>query len=151
LTPLWRLFRKAHGPGLEGAGGLQAAGRWHELGSPVVYFGASAAIVILEKLAHLDPAVLPRDLVLARFEGDIGVEVLGNFAGLHDLGKARARGEIFLKAGATCALRVPSVVVPEEDNIVVNPLHADAAKIQMVFSRPFAFDGRLLEPGRIVA
>ena len=68
---LWRLYRQAHGPGLDGAGGLHAAGRWHELGSPVVYFGASAAIVVLEKLAHINPDALPTDLILTRFEAEV--------------------------------------------------------------------------------
>ena len=43
-------------------------GRWHTLGERVVYFGGSAAIVVLERLAHTDPDLLPNDLQLARFE-----------------------------------------------------------------------------------
>ena len=141
---LWRLYREAHGPGLDGAGGLYAAGRWHELGSPVVYFGASPAIVILEKLAHVDPDVLPSDLILARFEGDISVEHLTDFDDLQDLEQTRARGEKFLKARRTCVLRVPSIVVSEEYNLVFNPLHPDASRLGLMSSRPFSFDGRLL-------
>jgi RES domain-containing protein len=142
---LWRLYRKAHGPGLDGAGGLHAAGRWHELGSRVVYFGASAGIVILEKLAHIDPAVLPNDLILARFEGEISVEELTNFNDLRNLMQTRARGEAFLKAKAACVFRVPSIVVPEESNLLLNPLHPDASKLQVMSSRHFSFDGRLLK------
>jgi RES domain-containing protein len=142
---LWRLYRELHGPGLDGGGGLHAAGRWHELGRPVVYFGASAATVVLEKLAHIDPAVLPNDLILARFAGEISVEELTNFDGLRDLAQSRSRGETFLKAKTACVLRVQSIVVPEEYNLVFNPLHPDASKIQMMSFRPFSFDGRLLE------
>ena len=111
---LWRLYRAAHGPGLDGAGGLHAAGRWHELGSLVVYFGASAAIVALERLAHVNPDALPTDLILTRFEGDISVEELMDFDGLHDLMQTRARGEQFLKAKDACVLRVPSFLLLEE-------------------------------------
>jgi len=68
MPPLWRLYRARHGPGLDGLGGLFADGRWHALGERVVYFGASAAIVVLERLAHADPDLLPADLRLARFE-----------------------------------------------------------------------------------
>jgi len=102
---LWRLYRQAHGPGLDGAGGLHAAGRWHELGSPVVYFGASAAIVVLEKLAHINPDALPTDLILTRFEADTSVEELTDFHGLDDLTQTRPRGEQFLKAKDACVLR----------------------------------------------
>ena len=143
---LWRLYRAAHGPGLDGTGGLYAAGRWHELGSRVVYFGASPSIVTLERLAHVDPALLPADLVLARYEGGLSMTevVTGEVADIHDLRQTRARGEAFLKAKATCVLRVPSVIVPEEQNLLLNPLHPEASKIQLVFSRDFTFDSRLL-------
>jgi RES domain-containing protein len=140
---LWRLYRRAHGPGLDGVGGLHTAGRWHELGTPVVYFGASPALVVLEKFAHIDPAMLPSDLVLARFEGDMSAETWIDFGNLSDLKLTRGRGDAFLKNKAACVLRVPSVVVPEEMNLVFNPLHPDAGKIRLVSDRPFTFDGRL--------
>lgn len=142
---LWRLYRRAHGPGVDGAGGLYAAGRWHELGSRVVYFGASPAIVVLEKLAHIDPAALPSDLILAHYAGDVGVEeVSAKDVNLQDATETRARGALFLQQGKVCVLRVPSIVVPEENNLVLNPLHPDAQKIVLVHARPFSFDGRLL-------
>ena len=141
---LWRLYREAHGPGLDGAGGLRAAGRWHELGTPVVYFGASAAIVVLERLAHLNPDALPTDLILARFEGDVGVEELTDFHALSDLTQTLARGEQFLTARRACVLRVPSIILPEEHNLLFNPLHPEASRIQAVAQRPFTFDVRLL-------
>lgn len=143
---LWRLYREAHGPGLDGIGGLHAAGRWHELGRRVVYFGATAAIVVLEKLAHIDPAVLPADLVLARFEGDVSVEdvLTGEADDINDITQTRARGERFFEEQKACVLRVRSVVVPEEYNYMLNPLHPEAADIQVVEFRHFTFDGRLL-------
>jgi RES domain-containing protein len=68
MPRLWRLYRAEYGPGLDGIGGTFADGRWHTRGARVVYFGASAAIVVLERLAHTDPDLLPLDLRLAYFE-----------------------------------------------------------------------------------
>lgn len=68
MPKLWRLSRAEYGPDLDGIGGTFADGRWHTRGARVVYFGASAAIVILERLAHTDPDLLPTDLRLAYFE-----------------------------------------------------------------------------------
>jgi RES domain-containing protein len=143
---LWRLYRQAHGPGLDGAGGLYTAGRWHALGTPVVYFGASAAIVVLEKLAHVNPDELPADLILTRFEGDLSKEEVRQHEldDLHDLAQTRARGERFLEARSACVLLVPSVLVPEEYNLVFNPLHPDASRLKAVEHRSFTFDARLL-------
>jgi len=95
-------------------------------------------------LARVNPDALPTDLILTRFEGDISVEELMDFDGLHDLTQTRARGERFLKAKDACVLRVPSIVLPEEYNLLFNPLHPDASKLQRVDHRSFTFDGRLL-------
>ncbi len=141
---LWRLYRAAHGPGLDGAGGLYAAGRWHRLGRRVVYFGASAAIVVLEKLAHVDPDALPGDLLLGRFAGDLSVESVTEPLLASDLDACRARGERFLEAGRACALGVASAVLPEESNYLINAVHPDAARIRLVFERSFLFDERLI-------
>jgi RES domain-containing protein len=141
---LWRLYRAAHGPGLDGSGGLYAPGRWHRRGRRVVYFGASAAIVVLEKLAHVDPNALPGDLLLGRFAGHPSVESVTEALDLRDVIACRARGERFLEAGRVCALQVSSVVLPEETNYLVNPTHPDAAKIRLVSERSFAFVERLV-------
>jgi RES domain-containing protein len=142
----WRLYRAAHGPGLDGTGGLHAAGRWHQQGSPVVYFGASPAIVVLEKLAHIDPKFLPDDLMLACYAAPVDVEESGftEDAPVPAIDISRERGMQFLRARRTCALRVPSIVVPEERNVLLNPLHADAVKLRLVSKRVFVFDQRLV-------
>ena len=41
-------------------------------------------------------------------------------------------------------LRVPSVLVPEESNVLVNPMHPDAVGVRVIGSRPFSYDVRLL-------
>lgn len=141
---LWRLYRAAHGPGLDGSGGLYAAGRWHRVGRRVVYFGASPAIVVLEKLAHVDPAALPGDLLLGHFAGEPSVESATEPLNIGDPVACRARGERFLDTAPACALRVPSVVLPEETNYLVNALHPEAVKIRLVSQRSFFFDERLV-------
>lgn len=140
----WRLYRAAHGPALDGIGGLYAAGRWHRLGRRVIYFGATPAIVVLEKLAHVDPAALPGDLLLGRFAGEPSVEALTEPLDITDINACRTQGERFLEGGRACALRVSSVVLPEEINYLVNAAHPDASKIRLVSQRSFHFDERLI-------
>jgi RES domain-containing protein len=146
---LWRLYRRAHGPGLDGSGGRHAAGRWHRQGTPVVYFGAGAAIVVLEKLAHLNPDTLPDDLVLGLFEANVSFEDGWPDTGkparkLQEIDATQAIGQQWLASSRSCVLRVPSIVVPEEHNLVFNPQHPQASRLQLVTERSFAFDGRLL-------
>lgn len=114
-----------------------------------MYFGAGAAIVVLEKLAHLNPDTLPSDLMLGLFEADVSVEDIWpdtskRVRELEDVDATRAVGQQWLAGGRSCVLRVPSVVVPEEHNLVLNPQHPQAGGLALATERPFAFDGRLL-------
>jgi RES domain-containing protein len=114
-----------------------------------VYFGAGAAIVVLEKLAHLNPDTLPADLMLGLFEADVSVadvwpEGHAPSRDLDDIDLTRAAGQEWLQSGRSCVLRVPSIVVPEEHNLVLNPLHPEAQRIALTTERTFTFDGRLL-------
>jgi RES domain-containing protein len=62
-----------------------------------------------------------------------------------DRGRAglRALGLRWLQEAASAVLVVPSVIVPEEDNLLVNPGHPDAARIRIAGQRPFHLDARL--------
>ena len=57
--------------------------------------------------------------------------------------ETRAVGDRWLDEGVTPILRVPSVVIPEEWNYVLNPLHLQFAEVQRETPEPFAFDPRL--------
>ena len=151
MPPLWRLYRDQYGPGLDGTGGLFADGRWHTRGEPVVYFGGSAAIVVLEHLAHIDPDLLPADLELAQFEfaapaAETRVEEFAAFPAnwIHDENATRDIGRRWRSEGGSCVLSVPSAILPEERNYVFNPRHPEASRLEMVRKRRFTFDPRLI-------
>jgi len=151
MPTLWRLYRTRHGPGLDGIGGLFADGRWHTRGERAVYFGASAAIVVLERLAHTDPDLLPDDLRLARFEfPEPALETeVAELAALpanwrHDENATRRIAARWRQQGSSCLLAVPSAILPEETNFVLNPEHPDAHRLRLVRERPFSFDPRLI-------
>lgn len=54
-------------------------------------------------------------------------------------------GDAWIKAGRSAVLRVPSAVVPAEHNFVLNPEHADFAKLSISKPVPFLLDARLLK------
>lgn len=151
MPRLWRLYRAEYGPGLDGIGGTFADGRWHTRGERVVYFGATAAIVVLERLAHTDPDLLPRDLRLAGFESSdtissIRVEDISPLPEnwVHDENTTRRIGGQWWRERSSPLLLVPSVVLPEESNYVLNAQHSDAKWLQLIRERPFTFDPRLI-------
>jgi RES domain-containing protein len=151
MPALWRLYRAQHGPGLDGAGGTFADGRWHTRGLRVVYFGASAAIVVLERLAHTDPDLLPQDLRLAHFDfpetiSGTKVEELAPLPNdwFQDEHATRRIGDRWLRERSSCLLMVPSAILPEESDFVLNVEHPDAQSLQLIRERPFSFDARLI-------
>lgn len=151
MPHLWRLYRAEYGPGLDGIGGTFADGRWHTRGERVVYFGASAAIVVLERLAHTDPDLLPADLRLACFEfpriaSNVDPQEISGLPGnwMQDENATRRIGGRWWRERSSPLLIVPSAILPEESNYVLNPQHPDAKSLRLIRERPFTFDSRLI-------
>ena len=151
MPRLWRLYRAEYGPGLDGIGGTFADGRWHTRGERVVYFGASATIVVLERLAHTDPDLLPTDLRLACFDfpevnNSIKPEDISPLAAnwIRDENATRRIGGHWWRERFSPLLLVPSALLPEESNYVLNAQHPEAKSLQLIRERPFTFDARLI-------
>ena len=150
----WRIARERYAD-LSGEGARLKGGRWNSPGRAVVYMAEGAALPLIEVLVHLDltPDLMPEDYVLMKID-------LGPFAGrpadewLEDgpaepLGEtdSAAFGDAWLEADRTPLLRVPSAIVPEAFNLVLNAGHPLAADLPPPESRPFAFDRRLFAAG----
>ena len=151
MPQLWRLYRAAYGPGLDGIGGTFADGRWHRRGARVVYFGATAAIVVLERLAHTDPDLLPSDLRLACFEFpepifSTNVEDISPLAEnwMRDENATRRIGGQWWRERSSPLLLVPSAILPEEANYLLNAQHPEAKSLQLIRERSLTFDPRLI-------
>jgi RES domain-containing protein len=149
-------FRITRAPNAElsGNGGLYASGRWHSRGRPIVYASLSRALSILEAIVHTDLEDVPANLVLLTLEIDKGAEMeildpallpADWIAPLHP--GCMAVGDAWLDSRRTPILRVPSVLVPEESNLLLNPRHPAAAAIRIRSKREFKFDERLLVRG----
>ena len=139
----WRLCREPYAD-LNGEGARLYGGRWNTPGRPLVYAASTAALAVLEVRVHLDlpPELLPDDYVLMTVDlGDLAVEDVSDI-----LANQRDYGDAWLREWRTPVLRVPSVIVPEDSNVLVNPGHPAAASARIVGRRPFAFDRRLWLP-----
>ena len=147
---VWRLARLAHVK-LDGEGARLAGGRWNSRGRAAVYASTRLSLAALELLVHTDVPLVPPDLIACEIEipDDVGMETVE----LGDLPKGwrapghpacRAIGDTWIAEEQTAVLRVPSAVVPEEWNVIINPRHRGAKGIEVVRRRPFTFDARLL-------
>lgn len=145
---LWRIsnFRS-----LSGEGGLRYSARWHTAGRPIVYLAASPAGAMIEVLVHLEleEDELPAAYTLLRIETPVSlaieelrVPVKGDWK--TDLGISRKLGDEWLRNAKTALARVPSAILPNTFNYLLNPLHPDAKKIRIAGTSKASFDPRLL-------
>ncbi len=149
---VWRICREPFGAdALEGRGGIVTSGRWHTRGRPVVYASQSLALAALEVLVHVDRAIAPADLVQLEIDVPDDLEIHQ----IHVRGlpkdwisypappRLQRMGDRWLSAGTTPVLQVPSSLIPEESNYLLNPQHVDARRFSVVAIRPFKYDPRL--------
>lgn len=136
-----RLAKAAH-TGLDGEGARLWGGRWNSPGRAMIYTAASPSLAVLEVLVHLDlpPELAPLDYMLLAIDipDDAPMEQLVD---LPD--QPQAAGDDFLTRGAALVLRVPSAVVPQETNALINPRHPQAERLRLAGQEPFRFDRRL--------
>lgn len=139
---------------LSGSGARLYGGRWNSKGFSVLYTASSRSLAALEALAHIPRKNLPTDFCIAAFHlpenistKTVAVKSLPpgwRSATIHP--SLQPIGNAWLKEGKYALLRVPSVIIPEEFNCLINPLHPDVRKIKVKNTLPFVFDERLEPP-----
>lgn len=122
---------------LDGLGGLRAGGRWHDKGVPIVYMADHPASAMLETLVHLEGGIdeLPNDFQLLEIVVPDSLPTPAVPQSIADnittprLGQmSKSFGMDWLSDKTTPILRVPSAIVPNAYNWLLNPLHPDAAQ-----------------------
>lgn len=140
---VWRICRRRFAD-LSGEGARLHGGRWNSPGRAVVYAAEDAALAALEIRVHLDLDwdLLPDDYVL------MAIELPARKAqeAVAPPGEARREGDAWLASGASALLKVPSAIIPESFNVLLNPAHRDFASAAIASLRDFAFDKRLWRP-----
>ncbi|AJY38061.1 MULTISPECIES: RES family NAD+ phosphorylase [Burkholderia] len=138
---------------LSGEGAKRTGGRWNRSGRAVLYTASNIALACLETVVHLSGGDLPLNRYLVRLEvpdevwakartldatsAPVGWDALPAGKVSLDLGDA------WLSEGATALYCVPSVVVPEEVNVLINPAHLDTRHITATKLRRWTYDARV--------
>jgi RES domain-containing protein len=138
---------------LTGIGASMTEGyRWNSLNTRIVYTADSRALATLEVSVHLD---LSEDLPVDRFyveieiPDDITIQEV-NLEDLPDVWNSKPPslitqtiGDDFVYYNDAAILKVPSSIVPQEFNYLINPNHEDASKIKILSTARMIFDSRL--------
>lgn len=152
-----RLYRLVHrkyaGAVFSGEGGLFHASRWASRGQLVSYASESLALAVLEKLTGIDRLSRLSEMVYAVGELDetlieaIEVRDLPSEWDRHPAGTAsRAFGDDWLRSETAPAIKVPSVVLPESWNFILNPSHPEFSR-RLTAGDPISltFDPRVID------
>jgi RES domain-containing protein len=117
----------------------------------MVYTSGTLSLAALEYLVHVDKEDAPEDL--CALSADIPDDVRLRIVGLSELPsdwraypapeKLADLGWDWLQSLETAVLVVPSAVIPEEKNYLINPMHREASRITTVQKAPFSFDPRV--------
>ncbi|NML62594.1 RES domain-containing protein [Massilia sp. RP-1-19] len=149
---LWRIEQRKYALDKRCIGTTQFGGRWNPVGSPALYSSTSISLCALEKFVHLGFAPLPPLVLIAVDIPDSASIYVPNRedlpAGWDTLPTSRsaqAFGGAWIAAVTELAMKVPSVVVPEENNVVLNARHATYNRVRLSVAREFSFDKRLFE------
>jgi RES domain-containing protein len=146
------LWRVSNYQTLDGVGGLYVSGRWHTRGHPILYCTLNPATALLETLVHIeiDSEDRPERFQVLRIEGPDSLSIDKVEAGslspnwAVDMSITQSIGDRWLGGGRSLLFQVPSVLVPETWNVLVNPQHAEANRLKVTATYEHAFDVRLL-------
>ena len=154
---LWRIAQETRdyrADDMSGAGAAKVGGRWNSPGKAMVYTASSAALAYLESLAHLGREA-PRNRFLIRVEvpkaiwkkaARVTEKELPKIWRADPVGMSSMQfGDKWLDAGQAALLCIPSVIVPEDINVLINPEHPDAEFAQAHIARQLLFDPRVLQ------
>jgi RES domain-containing protein len=151
---VYRIAKDNH-PEIDGFGGLLYPGRWHEKGNRVVYAAQTRSLAAFETLVHISKTkLLENNLILITINIPDDASILDvpasilckGWNGYAYVPSIQQYGTQFLREKKHLMLKVPSAIIRQEYNYVINPLHEQFISCKIMDISPFVFDGRLFEP-----
>lgn len=148
---LFRISKKTFTQ-LDGNGGLYYPGRWHNIGNRVVYAAQSRSLAALETLVHLSKTQYEKhELVISTIFVPDDVKCIyiekaqlpDNWATYQHLSFSRSLGDTFIQKQKHLICRVPSAIIDNEYNYLINPQHPEIKLCKIIKQQAFVFDNRL--------
>lgn len=149
---LYRISQEKYAGDLSGNGSRLFGGRWNSEGMFALYASSSRSLALLETLAHTPSKMLHSKVyfLISLFVPDKAdseqiklSNLLPEWQTKDTPFYTRGLGDAFLNSDRKLLLEVPSIIVPEEINYVLNPLHKEMSKVKVVHKRRIVFDSRI--------
>jgi RES domain-containing protein len=150
---VWRLTPPEFPTELDGEGARLFGGRWNSPGLRALYTSSHLSLSVLETYVNI-PLLLRNSLPMyqavkiaipdSASTTSVSPARLAELLTTSDpVAASRSIGDDWITRRDSLVLQVPSVLVPEEDNLIVNPEHPGAREVRIVGTRAFQFDPRL--------
>jgi RES domain-containing protein len=152
MPTAWRIVKQRHAEeAFDGEGAKMYGGRWNSPGVAVTYAPESRALATLEVLAGLQTnSPLPGYVLIpAEFDDSLVVaveveELPVNWRKNPPPPATRRIGDDWITGGESAVLRVPSALVPQESNYLLNPRHPAFSEVRIERPEGLAMDPRLI-------
>ncbi|MBZ4188212.1 RES family NAD+ phosphorylase [Niabella beijingensis] len=149
---VYRLVNAPYREDISGYGAFLFGGRWNSKGVYALYTSEHISLAALEIVVNFDRGLYKMLLNYYLLTLDVpespGVQIQLNVLKdkwAEDMEYTRFMGDQFLLHRSHLVLRMPSAVIPEECNLLLNPQHSDFKKVKIVESRPYGLDNRLFK------
>lgn len=148
---LYRISNCKHARDYSGTGAKLFGGRWNSVGSLLHYMASTRALAALEVLVNKNSMINSKNLCLTVFElPENSIQTLDKTS-LPENWKSNPApfalaklGDAFVKKNEFLLLKVPSSIIDDEFNFLMNVSHVLIDEIKIIEVKPFSFDNRLL-------
>lgn len=148
---VFRIAKTRHIRDLSGIGAMLHGGRWNHKNIPAIYSSENRSLAAVEFLVHVPLSIIPKNLSIACLEipDDIVPEQISMSRLPNNWRDYPAPPELadldseWALSTRSLLLRVPSVVVADEFNILINPKHSEISRVAISHVENFVFDRRL--------
>ncbi len=147
---IYRISNEQFRNDLSGNGAAINGSRWNSSGTRLLYTSQCVSLCILESLVHLRQNYIPDSQYLLEIEINAKhnaheiflKKIKHNWR--EEIQYTQWIGDQFIKNNESLMLKVPSAVVPEEHNFLLNPLHKDFKQVKIIAAELLNLDKRLL-------
>lgn len=147
---VYRIGKTKYAKDLSGEGAKINGGRWNHKSIPCIYTSESRALSLLEYTVNVNIDEIPRALSITTLEiPDEDILIIsedslpGNWKQIPIPSSTKDFGTRFLNAKTKLAIKIPSSVMPDEFNYILNPLHPNSKNIKVLEIQDLAYDVRI--------
>jgi RES domain-containing protein len=150
---VYRLCKKYYSNDLSGRGAELSGGRWNGKGVAALYTSSSRALCTIEIIVHIPAGIIPKDYYLITIEfldnapvKSIDIKDLPANWNSNPISVSTQRiGNTFFSEQKALVLKVPSAIIKDEWNYIINPMHESFREVKILNIEPFALDVRLFK------